>query len=116
MARNRRPAGSVIEREKGERYLVRWFIGKDVTGKRIDASKTIRGDRAAAKLFLASQMAGVQDAELWKRLFAWIKKPGSAERLRQFLDHETGTTLDGRAIWPYSQATESVHEPPHTTR
>lgn len=76
-----RRTGSVTPRGD-DRWLVRWFIGRDEAGKRKYDSKTIEGKKKDAEAFLAAQVVAVES-----NTYVAPSKQTVKEYLTKWLDH-----------------------------
>jgi integrase len=59
----RREEGSIVEREKGRKYLIRWTAPNPLTGQRQRCNRIVRGDYVEAQSELSRMLRPEEDAE-----------------------------------------------------
>jgi integrase len=59
----RREEGSIVEREKGRKYLIRWTAADELTGRRKRRNKIVKGDYVEAQSELSRMLRPEADAD-----------------------------------------------------
>ena len=59
----RREEGSIVEREKGRKYLIRWRVPDPLTGKTKKLSRIVRGDYVEAQSELSRMLRPAEEVE-----------------------------------------------------